>query len=82
MWKAIANCLHEEPGYIMSIPLLLTHGDLDRAGNVAKTALEWAEREPDCRYEVIPEAEHNANQDNPVFFNRLLVGFLREREAS
>ena len=32
----------------------------------------------ECRYEVIPDAGHNANQDNPKFFNPHLVEFLRE----
>lgn len=78
VWKAVATCLHEEPGYRVGQPLLLTHGDRDHAGNVAKAAPKWAAQEPDCRYEVIPDAGHNANQDNPAFFNRVLLEFLKE----
>lgn len=79
VWKAVANALHEETDYRIQHPLLLTHGDRDRTGNVAKEAPQWAEREPDCRYEVIPQASHNANQDNPEFFNRVLLDFLAQR---
>lgn len=79
VWEAVAGALHEEPGYRIERPLLLTHGERDRTGIVAKTAPEWAAREPDCRYEVIPRASHNANQDNPAFFNRLLLDFLEQR---
>ena len=79
VWKAVAGVLHEEPGYRIERPLLLTHGERDRTGNVAKVAPGWAEREPDCRYEVIPQASHNANQDNPAFFNCLLLDFLEQR---
>lgn len=79
VWKAVANSLHEEPHHRVNRPFLLTHGEHDRAGNIAKTAPGWAEREPDCRYEVIPDAGHNANQDNPEFFNRVLLEFLNER---
>jgi pimeloyl-ACP methyl ester carboxylesterase len=79
VWKAVADALHEEPGYRIERPLLLTHGEYDRMGIVAKTAPEWAGREPDCRYEVVPGASHNANQDNPAFFNRLLLEFLEQR---
>ena len=35
--------------------------------------------EPDVQYVVIPDAGHNANQDNPEFFNRVLLEFLRTR---
>lgn len=78
VWEAVASVLHEEPGHRIERPLLLTHGEHDRTGIVAKVAPEWAEREPDCRYEVIPGAGHNANQDNPAFFNRLLLDFLAQ----
>jgi 3-oxoadipate enol-lactonase len=27
---------------------------------------------------IVPGAGHNANQDNPTFFNRLLLEFLEE----
>lgn len=79
VWKAVANTLHEEPDYRIECPLLLTHGEHDRAGTVAKEAPGWAKREPDCHYKVIPEASHNANQDNPEFFNWVLLDFLDQR---
>lgn len=79
VWRAVADVLHEEPDYRIERPLLLTHGEHDRTGIVAKVAPEWAESEPDCRYEVIPGAGHNANQDNPAFFNRVLLDFLTQR---
>jgi 3-oxoadipate enol-lactonase len=82
VWKAVADALHEEPGYRIERPLLLTHGEHDRTGIVAKAAPEWAAREPDCRYEVVPGASHNANQDNPAFFNRLLLEFLEQRASA
>lgn len=81
VWNAVADCLHEEPDYHLQHPLLLTHGDHDRTGNVAKVAPAWAEREPGCRYEVIPDAGHNANQDHLAFFNRILLEFLRDHAS-
>lgn len=78
VWKAVANCLHEELGYQVQHPFLLTHGEYDNVGSTAKAAPTWAEREPNSRYEVIPDAGHNANQDNPAAFNRLLLAFLKE----
>ena len=78
VWKAIASCLHEESSYRIQQPFLLTHGELDETGIVAKVAPRWAAREPNCRYEVIPNAGHNANQDNPEAFTRLLFSFLED----
>ena len=78
VWKAVANCLHEEPGYRIQQPFLLTHGEHDETGTIAQSAPAWAEREPNARYAVIPNAGHNANQDNPTVFNRLLQSFLSE----
>lgn len=78
VWEAIADCLHEEPGYRIPVPFLLTHGEDDKTGIIKSAAPAWAEREPDCRYEVIPKAGHNANQDNPTHFNEILIEFLEE----
>jgi pimeloyl-ACP methyl ester carboxylesterase len=78
IWDAVAHTLHEEPGYRIERPLLITHGETDRLGNISKIAPEWAARDPNSRYVIIPDAGHNANQDNPTFFDRLLLEFLEE----
>lgn len=78
IWRGVARSMRPAAGYRINVPLLLTHGDQDRTGNIARTAPAWAARDPYCRYEVIPEASHNANQDNPDFFNRVLLEFLAE----
>jgi 3-oxoadipate enol-lactonase len=80
VYTAIATGLHSEPGYQFGKPLLLTHGDQDQTGTIVKEAPSWADKEPHCRYEVIPNAGHNANQDNPDFFNQLLLDFLSEND--
>jgi pimeloyl-ACP methyl ester carboxylesterase len=73
------ECLHYEPGYRITQPLLLTHGIADGTGNIRKVAPRWAERDPRCTYVVIPEAGHVSNQDNPEYFNRVLLDFLSQR---
>lgn len=78
VWNAVTNLLHHEPGYKIEHPLLITHGDSDGVGNVKKISPKWAERDPNSSYVVIPAAGHNANQDNPDFFNRTLLEFLNE----
>ena len=78
VWNAVAGLLHHEPGYRIEHPLLITHGEEDKAGNIKKVSPKWAERDPNSRYVVVPAAGHNANQDNPEFFNRILLEFLDE----
>jgi 3-oxoadipate enol-lactonase len=74
--ERMAECLHAESGYRITQPLLLAHGDQDRLGDIAKIAPEWAAREPNCRYEVIPNARHMAMMDNTERYNQLLLDFL------
>ena len=78
IWRGVTRSLRPEPGYRIEVPLLLTHGALDRTGDIVRTAPAWAARDPYCRHVVIPLAGHNANQDNPEFFNRVLLDFLAE----
>jgi pimeloyl-ACP methyl ester carboxylesterase len=81
IWKGVTECLHAEPGYTIPQPLLLMHGDDDQMGDIKKIAPQWAKREPNCQYVVIPHARHFAILDNPDFFNQALMAFL-ERWAS
>ncbi len=76
MRKAIPGFFHEEVDYRLPMPFLLTHGAQDALKEVKEQAPIWAQREPNCRYIVIPDAGHNANQDNPEFFNQVLLTFL------
>lgn len=82
IWEALLTCLHYEPGYTITHPLLLTHGEFDNWGNIKRIAPIWATRDPNSRYIVIPQAGHNANQDNPTFFNALLLDFLCQHVAT
>lgn len=83
IWKAVTLAVDGRgiPGHHIRVPLLLTHGDQDNAGTIRKRAPGWAAYEPDVRYGVIPNAGHNANQDNAAFFNGLLQEFLASAVA-
>lgn len=78
IWRGLARVMQPDPEYRITHPLLLTHGEQDRTGNIAAVAPRWAARDPQCRYQVIPDAGHNANQDNADFFNRVFSDFLAE----
>ena len=56
-------------------PLLITFGEFDRTGKVAAYSRRWAEQTLSPLV-VIPAASHNANLDNPGFFNQTLMDFL------
>lgn len=49
------------------LPILLTYAE------------DWQKREPDARFQVIPQAGHCANMDNPAVFNQTLLAFLAEQ---
>jgi pimeloyl-ACP methyl ester carboxylesterase len=76
---ATTACLHYEPNYTINKPILLMVGDQDATGNIRKVMPIWAKREPDCRFEAIPNAKHAANLDNPDFFHKALLNFLMSK---
>ena len=60
---------------ILPQPLLIVCGEQDRTGKVISYSKRWAKKE---KRELvwIPDAAHNANQDQPEEFNRILEKFL------
>lgn len=76
----VYECLHYEPNYHIPCPLLLMHGDQDNLGRIKSCAPVWSEYEK-CDYIVVPHAGHNANQDNPVFYNDVQLRFLKRIES-
>ncbi|MEV1295906.1 alpha/beta hydrolase [Pseudonocardia sp. NPDC049635] len=79
IFDAVATAVRREgsPDLRIDVPFLLTHGEHDGTGNIRKDGTRWASSDPQIDYVVIPEAGHNANQDNPEAFNRELQRFLR-----
>lgn len=82
IWKAFTLAIDDTgiPGHHIRVPLLITHGEHDKlgGGRIKTQAPQWAAQEPDARYQVIPDAGHNANQDNPAYFNKELLEFLQQ----
>jgi pimeloyl-ACP methyl ester carboxylesterase len=78
IWKAVTLIVDEKgiPEFVHDIPLLLIHGDADKSGTIARDMPLWAAWEPDVTYDVIPNAAHNANQDNPEAANKIIREFL------
>lgn len=76
LWNGVITCLHDEPGYQITQPMLLVHGEKDQTGDIKKIAPLWAAATPNCQYEVIPNARHFAILDDPDLFNQLVMAFL------
>lgn len=78
IFRAVATAVSRE-GFSdlrIDVPFLLTHGEHDGTGNIRKDAPPWAASDPRIDYVVIPDAGHNANQDNPAALNRALLRLL------
>jgi pimeloyl-ACP methyl ester carboxylesterase len=80
IWQAVTLAVNEtgDPALRLDVPLLLLHGDHDRAGTIRRDMPLWAEQEKHAVYLVIPDAAHNANQDNPEFTNQAILAFLHK----
>jgi pimeloyl-ACP methyl ester carboxylesterase len=63
------------PGYRIGVPLLLLRGARDRYAFLLSSAPKWAKRDGG-EFVVVPDAGHNAGQDNPGFVNARLMGLL------
>jgi pimeloyl-ACP methyl ester carboxylesterase len=59
----------------LSQPLLIVTGEHDLP-IVLSNAQDWQKREPNAQLQVIPQAGHCANMDNPEVFNRVLTKFI------
>lgn len=80
IWQAVTLAVNEkgDPSLRINAPLLLIHGDNDRAGTIRRDMPRWAEWEANTTYHVIPNAAHNANQDNPTATNQAMQAFLQQ----
>lgn len=59
-------------------PILLTYGESDKVGLVAKYNQHWANT-VNAKLKVIKNASHNANYDNPLEFNYILEKYIKKR---
>lgn len=84
IWQAVTVAVDEkgDPALRFDVPLLLLHGEHDRAGTIRRDMPQWAGQEQHAVCQVIPDAAHNANQDNPEFTNQAILAFLQEHVAA
>jgi pimeloyl-ACP methyl ester carboxylesterase len=63
----------------LEIPILLTHGENEKTGKVKSYNQNWAEYE-NLELKIIPNSAHNANMDNPDYFNSISKEFIDKIE--
>lgn len=61
----------------IDVPVLVTHGEEDISIEVEE-ARDMVEHLPDARMEVVPEAGHSSNLENPEATNAALLEFLAD----
>lgn len=59
----------------LELPILLTHGENEQTGKVKSYNKKWAENEG-LELKIIPKSAHNANMDNPDYFNEISKEFI------
>lgn len=79
IWTSVEEAITREgmPEHRVRVPMLVMHGARDRMGTIRRDAPRWRAHDPSMTFIEIPEAGHNANQDNPEFVNRVLRQFLQ-----
>ncbi|MCA9890675.1 MAG: alpha/beta hydrolase, partial [Anaerolineae bacterium] len=79
IWKMVSLAIDSKgmPDFKIKVPLLLMHGDHDKTGTIKRDMPKWPEIDPQVEYHVVPDAGHNANQDNPEVTNTLLLDFFK-----
>ena len=76
---AIEAFIHTDHSYIfpsINIPTLVIVGELDKLTPV-KSAKNISNSIPDSHLRVVPGAGHLSNIENFIYFNRVLISFLR-----
>ncbi|WP_275693533.1 alpha/beta hydrolase [Nocardioides sp. TF02-7] len=79
-WTAAVESLSPDPEYRTPVPLCLIRGDQDRTGNIATSMPKWAAHEA-VEENVIANAGHVANQDDPSAVNAVILRFLEQLQA-
>ena len=76
------SCLREDPDYRFPLAVQLICGADDRAGNIRKAMLAWPTLDAAVDLQVVKDAGHNTNQDQPDAVNVLLRDYFYRSEQT
>lgn len=73
--SSLGNITAAKEGNTMSCPLLILTGEKDN-GLALQVARKWHAKESESKFQIIGDAGHCANMDNPTEFNRIVFDFV------
>ena len=76
-YRILGQAIEADLPYQIDCPALLLCGARDKAGSTKRYDLRWA-KEEGLPLQMIPNAGHNSNTDQPEAVNRAIDGFLAE----
>ena len=76
-YRMLADAVEADLPYRIDCPALLICGERDAAGSTKRYNISWT-REEKLPLELIPNAGHNSNTDQPEKVNSLIEGFIPE----
>jgi pimeloyl-ACP methyl ester carboxylesterase len=75
--SGLGNILKQRDNIIRHYPLLILSGDKD-IELARRMSKKWHDSEPASRFQMIENAGHCANMDDPDEFNRIVMSFIRQ----
>jgi len=75
--SGLGNILKQRDNITVNYPLLILSGnkDLELARRMSK---KWHDSEPTSKFQMIENAGHCANMDDPNTFNRIVMNFIKQ----
>jgi pimeloyl-ACP methyl ester carboxylesterase len=75
--SGLGNILKQRENIVRNYPLLILCGDKD-IELAKRMSKKWHESEPSSKFQMIENAGHCANMDDPDTFNRIVMSFIKQ----
>jgi pimeloyl-ACP methyl ester carboxylesterase len=75
--SGLGNILKQRNNIIRNYPLLILSGDKD-IELAKRMSKKWHESEPTSKFQMIENAGHCANMDDPIKFNETVMSFIKQ----
>ena len=77
--SGLGNILKQRNNIIRNYPLLILSGDKD-IELAKRMSKKWHESEPTSKFQMIENAGHCANMDDPIKFNSIVMSFIKQEK--
>ena len=75
--SGLGNILKQRENIVRNYPLLILCGDKD-IELAKRMSKKWHESEPASKFQMIENAGHCANMDDPDTFNKIVISFIKQ----